>query len=62
MKPTGYLRYSHYKGVRNLGAKRCCPRNSRPRRDKQWNRIMKRSEKQQFKIFMEECLYEKYNF
>lgn len=62
MKPTGYLRYAHYKGVRNHAVKRCCPRNSIPRRDKQLNRIMKRSEKQQFKIFMEECLYEKYNF
>lgn len=58
MKPTGYLRYAHYKGVRNLGVKRCFPRNNIPRRDKQLNRIMKRSEKQQFKIFMEDMFYE----
>lgn len=58
MKPTGTLRYSHYKGVRLLGSKRSLPKRQRPRRDKQWNRIMKRSEKHQFKIFMDECLFD----
>ena len=56
MKPTGFLRYSYYKGVRNLWLKRLC--FIRPRKDKQLNRIMKRSEKQFFKIFMDQCLFD----
>lgn len=57
MKPTGTLRYSHYKGVRHLGMKKSI-KGKRPKRNKQWNRIMKRSGKQSFKIFMNECLFD----
>ncbi|MGJ1015006.1 hypothetical protein ACR77X_13920 [Bacteroides salyersiae] len=57
MKPTGFLRYSYYKGVRQLGVKRSVE-GKYFRRDKQWNRIMKRSEKQSFKIFMNDCLFD----
>jgi len=55
MKPTGYLRYLWYKGVRQHGVKRTFNKKGspckRPKRDKQWNIIMKRSEKHIFREY-----------
>jgi hypothetical protein len=62
MKPTGFYRFLWYKGDRHHGLKRGYNKKgkqfARPRKDKQWNRIMKRSERHIFREYLRFNLHE----